>query len=93
MSDKDTYIQKQEAQLEEWQAKIDLLKAKAKQSGADTKINLDSAIQQIEAARDTAKSKIDEMRGADDSTWGNVKNDVQSAVDNLRQAIGRVSGN
>lgn len=91
MTDKNTYIQKQEAQLEEWQAKIDVLKAKAKQAQADTKMDLEHSIKQIEAAREAASNKIAEMRRSDDSTWQRVKSDVESAVDNLKQAMSRLT--
>ena len=38
MSTKEVYIEKLEAQLKEWSAKIDVLEAKAEKAEADTKI-------------------------------------------------------
>jgi hypothetical protein len=64
MIDKDLYLQKLQAQLDEWKAQADLLKAKADGAGADLQLELHKQIDVLKGLQSEAQSRFDDLRGA-----------------------------
>jgi len=48
MNEKELYQQKTQAQLDEWKAELDKLKAKASSASADTQLELNKQIKALE---------------------------------------------
>lgn len=91
MSKKEAYEKKLEAQLDEWNAKIDVLKAKAQRAGADAKVDYEETIEDLQQKRAAAKSKLQDLREASDDAWDDLKEGVEQAWDNLGQAVSRAT--
>lgn len=87
MSTKEAYQQKVEAQLNEWKADIDKLKAKADQANASAKAEIYEQIDQLKAKRDQVSGKADELRHASDDAWGDVKTGLELAKESLSEAM------
>ena len=83
MSDKKAYEKKLEAQLNEWNAKIDVLKAKADKAGADAKLKYEETIDKLEQKRDEAKDKLEEIKQEGENTWEDIKNATEDIVSDL----------
>ena len=49
MTDKEAYLQKLQAKLDEWEADIQVLKAKASGANADAQIQLNKQIRELES--------------------------------------------
>ena len=49
MSDKEVYLQKMRAQLDEWKADVDKLKAKASMASADARLERNRQIEVLES--------------------------------------------
>lgn len=87
MSAKDAYVKKLQAQLDEWNAEIDLLKAKADNASADAQIEYAKEIDELRSMRDAANSKLSEIKNAADDAWEDLKEGTESAWNSLSQAV------
>lgn len=87
MSDnRKVYEEKLEAQLKEWKAQIELLKAKAANASADAKIEYQETIDSLQRKSDGLKGKLAELKDSGDDAWEEIKtgaakvwSDVESA--------------
>ncbi len=57
MTDKNAFEQKQEAKIEQMNAEIERLKAKAKEADAESRIKYQEKVDELEALRGVAKNK------------------------------------
>jgi predicted ATP-binding protein involved in virulence len=73
------YEEKLDAQLNEWNAQIALLKAKAENAQADAKINYYKSIDALEQKRNGAKTKMRELMAAGDEAWEGLKTGAEKA--------------
>ena len=87
MSTKDAYVQKLHAKLDEWNAQIDKMKAKAHLAEADSRIEYNKRIAELQEQRSETKQKIEALRDAGKSAWGDLKSGVQLAVESMEQAL------
>lgn len=87
MGMKETYQAKMEAQLKEWQAKIDVLKAKAEKAEADAKIRYNEEIESLQAKQHHMAQKLDELRSSSESAWEDVKAGVEMAWKDLKHGV------
>ncbi len=84
---KEAYLEKLQAKLKEWNAEIDKLKAKAAQSKADLKLEIDKRVGDLEAHRQEVENKIQQLRQAGESVWTDLKGGVQRAWEHLDEAV------
>ena len=87
MDDKELYQQKKQAQLDEWKAELDKLKAKAAEASADRKIELNKDIKHLEGKIDEGKAKLAEIEDASAEAWTSIKDGVDSAWDSMKHAF------
>ena len=87
MNDKQAYEKKLQAQLEEWSAEIDRIKAKATDLEADAQLEYNERIEALEAMRDAAAERLDELRKAGDDAWEDLKGGVDEAWTKLQEAF------
>jgi uncharacterized coiled-coil DUF342 family protein len=87
MSMKQTYEQKLQAQLDEWSAEIDKLKAKADKAEADTQLEYYKQIEGLRSKQEAANEKLAELKAASDDAWEDLKAGVESAWDSLGNAL------
>lgn len=79
--------EKFEAQMKEWNAQIALYKAKAKNAGADIKLEYSTAIENLEHKRDKAKAKLHELKAAGNESWGDLKTGVEKSWAEVKTAF------
>lgn len=87
MSDKKLFQQKMQAQLDEWRAEIDKLKARASRAGADAQIKMNKQIQALEIKIDEGKKKLSQLTEAADDAWESIKGSVESSWRSLKSAV------
>jgi len=73
------YEEKLDAQLNERNAEIALLKAKAESAEADVKIDYYKAIDALEHKQNKAKTKLQELKTSSDEAWEAVKAGAEKA--------------
>ncbi len=87
MSNKQAYQQKVQAQLDEWSAEIDKLRAKADKADADAQIALNREIDDLRDKKNQAREKLDELSEASEGAWEDLKTGIESASNQLGQAL------
>ena len=87
MSMKEAYEQKLQAQLDEWSAEIDKLKAKADSAEADAQLEYYKKIEELRLMRETAVNKLTELKDAGGDAWEDLKAGIDSSWDSLGNAL------
>jgi septal ring factor EnvC (AmiA/AmiB activator) len=87
MSTKQAYEQKINAQLAEWKAEINKLRAKLTKVDADAKIESEKEISQLEARYEAAKAKLRELTSASDQAWESMRKGLDSSFDSMKSAF------
>ncbi|MDP8244748.1 MAG: hypothetical protein P9L94_11745 [Candidatus Hinthialibacter antarcticus] len=87
MNMKDAYIQKLEAQLNQWGAEIDKLKAKAENAQADAKIEYSFQIDELNSMKDAANDKLTELKNASDDAWEELKAGCEHAWATFSESV------
>ncbi|MFO7783880.1 MAG: hypothetical protein ACQET7_13380 [Thermodesulfobacteriota bacterium] len=76
---RDAYIQKLRARMDEWNAEIDFLSAKADQAKAETKIEYLKRLEDLRAKRRDLQEKIVEVEQAGESAWEDLKQGLENS--------------
>jgi chromosome segregation ATPase len=87
MSMKEQYEQKLEAQLDEWNAEINKIKAKAKGAEADGIIEYEKEIKELNSKQEAAKDKLKELKNASEDAWEDLKVGIDDALGSLGKAF------
>lgn len=87
MNERELYQQKKQAQLDEWTAEVDRLRAEASGASADAQLELDREIEALEGKIEEGKTKLAEIAEASDDTWESIKDGVESAWDSMKFAF------
>jgi hypothetical protein len=81
------YEEKLDAQLEEWNAQIALLKARANKAKAEAKIEYYKTIEALQHKQAEAGTKLHELKTAGDEAWEDVKKGAEKAWDEVKAAF------
>lgn len=87
MSKKDAYERKLQAQLDEWSAEIDRLKAKAEGASADAQIRYHKEIEGLQQQKEAANRKLSELRDASEGAWEDMKSGLDEAWKSLADSV------
>lgn len=91
MSTKDEFVKKMHAKLDEWNADIDALSAKADQAAhkAETEARAEyhKQIEALRSKRDQARGKLNEVESASESAWRDLKAGVELAWESVSEAV------
>jgi multidrug resistance efflux pump len=80
------YEEKLDAQVKEWSAQIELLKAKADKAKADVKIEYYKTIEALQSKQNEAKAKLQELKTAGDEAWEDLKTGAEKAWAEVKTA-------
>lgn len=87
MSEKELYQQKKQAQLDEWKAEVDKLKAKASGASADAQLEMNKHIKVLESKIEEGKAKLSELAKTGEDAWESIKDGMESAWGSLKSAV------
>lgn len=87
MANENPYEKKLQAQLDEWSAEINKLKAKAEKAEAEAKIDYEKQIEELQAMQKTAYKKLDELQKAGDAATEDLKTGVENAFKAFNDAL------
>lgn len=91
MSMKESYEQKLQAQLDEWGAQIDKLKAKADGAEADIQLEYYKQIEELRSMQKSASDKLSELKDAGEDAWEDLKAGIDNAWYSLGNAVKSVA--
>lgn len=83
MTDKEAYLQKMQAKLDEWDANINTIKAKASGASADAQIALNKQVDDLKSERNEMKQKYEELKDAGEDAWEDIRNGAEGAWDRV----------
>ncbi|WP_351089440.1 coiled coil domain-containing protein [Shewanella sp. S1-49-MNA-CIBAN-0167] len=75
------------AQLDQWSAEIDKLKAKADNAEADAKIEYYKQIEELRTMQKSANSKLTELKESSDGAWEELKAGMDGAWNSLGNSL------
>ncbi len=87
MTRKKQHEQKLQAQLDEWDAEIDKLKAKARGAQAEGKIAYEKEIEKLDAMKDTVSDKLTEFKNSSEEAWEDINIGLHDAINSLDDAF------
>ena len=85
MSVREAYQDKLQAQLDEWSADTNKLKAEAHKAKADAQLEYYKEIEVLRARKVAASAKLGELKAASDDVY----KDLIASMDNMRESIDR----
>ncbi len=83
MNSKEAYLNKLEGQLNEWNAQINLLLSRARETGASDS----EAITYLQQKKTLAQAKLEKLKNAGEQDWQTLQEEVDDAWSNLGVAI------
>ena len=87
MSKKDAYVQQLHAKIDEWNADIDKLTAKASQVEAESKIEYQKQIETLKNKRDEIEKKATEISRSGEEALDDLKAGIDLAWEAMSEAI------
>jgi septal ring factor EnvC (AmiA/AmiB activator) len=84
---RDAYVKKMKAKLDEWNAEIAKLEAQARKQEADTQLKLEEQIESLKKKRQSTEDDLDKLRQAGGNAWEDLKTGVENAASSLGDAI------
>jgi hypothetical protein len=87
MNRKQAYEERLRAELDEWTAKIDVLKAKADKAEAGAKLKYYETIEELQSKQVLARDKLRRLHEASGDAWIDLKKGVESAWSDLGDAV------
>ena len=87
MEEKELYVQKMKAQLDQWKAEIDRLKAKASGASADAQLKMNQHIEVLESKVEDGKAKFSALTETTGEAWQDMKAGVDTAWSALKSAF------
>jgi predicted nucleic acid-binding Zn-ribbon protein len=73
--------------LDEWEAEVDKLKAKASGASADAQLELNKQIEALEGKIGEGRTKFAEIADASEDAWESIKEVVESAWESMTSAF------
>jgi hypothetical protein len=88
-SAKHRFQQRLESQLSEWDARLDELKAKARDAKAEIRTEFEVQLEALAGKRAVAQEKLQELRRHGEWAWEDLKDGAEKTWGELREAIKR----
>ncbi len=87
MEDRKAYERKRKAQLEEWQAEVDRLKAKARKASADVQIRLKRRLEDLERKLDEGRGKLSSLGETGQEKWAAARDRIDTSLQALQVGV------
>lgn len=87
MNDQSLHTQKFKAQLDEWKADIDKLKAMATDASIDAQLDMQKRVDALDALMVEANAKLDVLTAAGADAWGELRANVDQTWDDLKSSV------
>ena len=87
MNERQAYIEKMKAKLDEWNADIDKLAAQAKSAEADAQLRFQQQLDELKASRDQAARQLKELQNASADAWETMRQGAEAAWEEMAKAF------
>lgn len=90
MEEKKTYLKKMAEGLEQLDAKVAELKARAAKAGVEAREEIDRKVAELTARQQEARQKLQELKEAGEGKWESFKSRAEKARENLEETVARI---
>ncbi len=87
LENKEAYLEKLQAKLEEWTAEIDRLKAKAAGANIDLRNEIDTRVGDLESRRQKVEDRMQQLREFSEKSQKDIMDRLQRAWQDLSYAV------
>jgi chromosome segregation ATPase len=87
--EKDAYVKKLKAKMEELNAEIDKMAAKAKDAEADAQIAYSNRLEDLRAKRKDVEEKLAQVQQAGGAAWQDLKQGLENSWDILKMSFSK----
>lgn len=87
MSGRDAFVNTMKAKIDEWNADIDKIEAKAKQAAASAQAEYQEMLTELRKRRDEANVKLRELQATNESAWSDMRVGFEKAWTDLAGAF------
>jgi hypothetical protein len=87
MNDQSLHIQKFKAQLDEWKADLDKLKARATGASIDAQLDMQKRVDALDAKMVEAHAKLEALTAAGAEAWSDLKTSMESTWKELKSSL------
>ncbi|MFA5699696.1 MAG: hypothetical protein WC913_00265 [Desulfuromonas sp.] len=87
MTERQLYIKKMRAKLDEWKADISKLQAKADGASAEMQLKFKQEIKHLKQQREETAEKLEALQKAGDSAWDDLKAGLEKSWRSLDKAV------
>lgn len=87
MSERDAYVAKLKAMLDEWNAELTRHEARMRGAQADARLRYEQQISELKSNRDAAARKMRELQDASADAWDSLREGAQTAWDTMAQSL------
>lgn len=87
MNKRDEFVAQMQAKLDEWNAEIDELEAKARKQKAQTTANYHAQLAQLKQKQEEAAGKLKEVQNASDDAWESLRTGAERIWDDMKQTF------
>ena len=89
MNQRDAYVEKMKAKLDEWNAEIDKLAARADQADAQAKIAYRKQLNELRTKRRDLEEKIGAVQQAGEGAWEDLKQGLENSWEILKASVSK----
>ena len=91
MRSRDEWVEKAKGKLDEWNAELDRLEAKARTAKRERQAQYEQLVSRLKEYRNRAREELDEVQEAGDDAWDDLKEGAQNSwtalVEGFRAAL------
>ena len=87
MENKEAYRKKIEAQLDEWKAEADKMRAKFNKKKAETEIDYSNYLDDLKEKQKNARAKLKKLEEAGGGAWKELKTGLEKATADLKKSF------
>lgn len=90
--EREAYREKIRAQVRQWEARLEELRAKKDEAAADIRLKLNRQVREAERSRDEAMQSLRKLERRGGVLWQGTRDRLQSLADRLRETVRDLSG-
>ncbi len=87
MGTKEEFIRRMQSRLDQWNAEIDVLNAKADLAEAEARAEYYKQVEALRSKRNDARSKLYKLESAGEGAWEDLTAGVEQAWDEVSAAV------
>lgn len=87
MDNRDAFVAKLKAKLDEWNADIDKMDAQAREAKADRQIEINNRITELRRRRDEADERLMRLQQSSGDGWEDMRQDLEDTWDRITSAF------